>query len=258
MNTKYRNNVEIKDFWKDQVVKHGTSVEATMPDFYLKELELDAITRALIPDVDTIEIGCGNGYNLFSLKDYFSRRLVGVDYVDEMIKEASKQQKEQSRDIEFYVGDVLGDLSSFGTFTQLFTIRCLINLTSIDDQITAVENMANLLRPGGLMALIEPTIQSQNKLNNLRESAGLDAINYHWHNLYIDEEKFIDKLPKGLELIFIDRFSSTYYIASRIFNALMTSPGESPDYKSKINEVARGLPSIGDYGPHKLFLIKKK
>lgn len=250
---------KIRAFWNEKAADHGSNLAATTPDPLLKELEIDALRRALDPDRDTLEVGCGNGYNIFSLAESFSGRLVGIDYAEKMVaaaKSVHKSSPHQNR-ISFFVGDVLGDLSPLGVFPQIYLNRCLINLTTVELQIAAVENLSSMLLPGGRLALLECSQDSLDALNDLRKMADLDPISLHWHNKYLDEEVFLSRTPSSLRHISTDCFSSFYYVASRVLNAAITPPGHSPDYLSKINQISRKLPSMGDYGPHKLFLFEK-
>ena len=249
----------IRAFWNEQAETHCTGLAATTPDPLLKKLEIDALRRALDPDLDTLEVGCGNGYNILELLKTFRGQLVGVDYASAMVGAAKKALAsfDAGDRVEFYVADVLEDLEFLGKFPQIFTDRCLINLPSLDLQIQALKNLENLLLPGGRLALIECTQQSQERLNDLRGKVGLEPIPYHWHNLYLDEDEFLIRIPETLKHVGTDQFSSLYYVISRVFNAKLTPKGQEPDYLAEINQIAWELPSFGDYGPHKLFLFEK-
>lgn len=250
---------EIKAFWNEQAEKHASDLAATNPDPLAKELELEALQTALDPERRTLEAGCGNGYNLFALSSSISGELVGFDYAPEMIRAATDrlQQMATNPGISFHVANIVEDLGFLGQFDQIFTDRCLINLPSLELQLEAVANLSSLLHDGGRLVLVESTWQGQERLNSLREQAGLEPIPYHWHNLYLDEELFLRGIPSSLELVEVNNFSSLYFVASRVFNAKLTPEGEQPDYLSEINKIARTLPSFGDYGPLKLFSFRK-
>lgn len=251
----------IHEFWNGQARAHATGLAATTPDPLLKEIELAALARALDPDADTFEMGCGNGYNLLALAGgHLGGRLVGVDYASEMIAAAGRARAgHPARDrVAFAVGDALGDLAPFGTFGQVFTDRCLINLPEMGLQLQAVANLERIIRPGGRLVLLECSRQAQERLNGLRARVGLDPIPYHWHNLYLDEPPFLAGVPASLELVATDAFSSLYYLISRVFNARLTPPGRAPDYTAEINRIATRLPSVGDVGPHKIWAFRKR
>lgn len=260
MNDTEKRIEKIKEFWNQQAEKHSADLAATMPDPLAKELELQALCRVLDPALDTLEAGCGNGYNLFYFVETFSGRLVGFDYAPAMVAAANERlsQTDNGARMSFHVANVLDDLTFLGQFPQIFTDRCLINLPSLDLQIDAITNLSRILVTGGRLVLLECSLQAQQRLNGLRERVGLDPIPYHWHNLYLDESEFRRRIPASLRLIAIDNFSSLYYVISRVFNAKLTPKGQAPDYFAEINKIARQLPSMGDYGPHKVFVLEKK
>jgi SAM-dependent methyltransferase len=249
----------IREYWDEKAHKHGGGLAATTPDPLAKELEIAALKAVLDPGLDTLEVGCGNGYNLFALADMLSGKLTGVDFAPAMIAVArgSLATRPDARRFHFEVASVLDDLGSLGKVSQIFTDRCLINLTSIDEQVAALENLGRLLPVGGKLALIESTQQGQERINALRLRVGLDPIPYHWHNLYLDEAAFLKRMPRFLSHVATDNFASLYFVISRVFNAKLTAPGQAPDYMSEINRLAAALPSFGDCAPLKLFLYEK-
>ena len=249
----------IREYWEDKAHQHRENLAATTPDPLAKNLEIGALKAALDPTLDTLEIGCGNGYNLFALAETFSGALTGIDFAPAMIEVAreSAKAKSDAKRVRFEVGSVLDDLSSLGEVPQIFTDRCLINLTSLDEQVAALENLGNMLPKGGKLALVESTQQGQERINALREQVGLDPIPYHWHNLYLDELRFLERTPRTLRHLRTDNFASLYFVISRVFNAKLTPPGQAPDYLAEINRIAAALPSFGDCAPLKLFLFER-
>jgi SAM-dependent methyltransferase len=251
---------DIKEFWNGQAKKYDSSLEATTPDPLAKELELDALKNVMDKDAYTLEAGCGNGYNIFQLKEFLNGKLVGFDYSQDMV-DAANQRLLKSDDLQgrvrFLCANILDDLSFLGKFQQIYTDRCLINLLSTEQQIEAVVRLSEVLQPGGRLVLVESTRQGQEALNGLRKQIGLEEIPYHWHNFYLDEDEFLSKIPSDLRLEKAVNFSSLYFVISRVFNAKLTPEGSNPEYLSEINKIARALPSFGDFGPLKMFEFKK-
>jgi len=124
-------------------------------------------------------------------------------------------------------------------------------------QMQAVRNIANILEPGGRLIFIESTQQSQEIINEARILVGLKPIAYHWHNLYLDEERFVKEASDIVEYVKTSNFSSLYYLISRVFNASLTPPDQDPNYLSEINKLSIRLPSVGNFGPLKLFHFRK-
>lgn len=254
---------QIKEFWDQQAVKYKTSYLATVPDKFLKELEISNILK-YIPQQNkkVIDIGCGNGFSTIRFAKERKIDIVGLDYSEEMIKQAKKvlqRQKVIKGNISFTAGDVL-NLNNFqkGTFDIVISDRCLINLVSLGDQKKAIKEIWKILKKGGKYIMCEDTQEGLAKINEMRKIAGLSIIPNHWHNLYLNEKKLLPYIKRYFKILKIDNFSSLYYIASRIFNAISSKDTTKPDYLSIINETAARLHSVGDHSPLKIFYLERK
>ena len=138
------------------------------------------------------------------------------------------------------------------------TERCVINLTSAELQIKAIDNIHAALVQGGIYLMLECTKQGLDRINLCRAQIGLPLIAMPWHNLYLDEDAILPAIASGFELKEVNHFASTYYLISRTITAKLAAPGEEPNYLSPINQVAAQLPSLGDYAPHRLFVLAKR
>jgi len=255
---------QVKKYWDEQASKYGDNYLATIPDKFLKDLEIKNILKYLPSKkvVRVVDIGCGNGYSIFQMIDKLKAKFVGIDYSEEMIKNANQTLKEinkkNQKRVSFLQGNVLELPFVDKSFEIAVSDRCLINLTSLTDQKKALREIARILKKGGLYIMCEDTQEGLVNLNKLRLLANLGVIGNRWHNLYLNEKKISKEIKKYFKVLTVDNFSSLYYIASRIFNAVSASDPASPDYLSVINKVAAELPAVGDYGPLKIFLLQKK
>lgn len=254
---------KIRSYWDQQATELGEDLHATTPDAILRNMEIRAISDRLTEDGLLVDIGCGNGYSTLQFALGRKGETVGIDYSEEMIK-AARSALQKSQDpattlIRFEVGDVLSLPFATGEVHTATSDRCLINLTSVEDQKEAISEIHRVLRPGGLYLMCECTQQGLSSLNRLRGCVSLPEINTRWHNLYLDETEILPFCQELFEPEGVDNFSSTYYLASRIFNGkLAEMAGENPRYDHPINEIASRLPAVGDYGPVKLFLLRKR
>jgi SAM-dependent methyltransferase len=254
---------EIKNFWNTQSDKYRDSYLATTPDFYSHQREMATLLEYLQDDIDVLEYGCGNGivsrelFKTFNFNSY-----LGIDYSPGMITQSKIDFAKdghclKSTNCKYDVGDVRKHRSDH-LVDYVFTDRCLINLKDHADQIKAVQNIHSNLKKDGIFLMMECSKKSLECINVVREKFDLEKINEHWHNCYIDEERFLHDIQKYFSLQKVDSFNSTYFLISRILNALITDESGKIDYRSEINRLAANLPPAGDYAPLKLFVLKKR
>lgn len=244
------------DFWNSRA-KLGHIAGSN--DFMLKNLELQILLKKIPENSSVLDIGCGNGYALVKLAKEKNCQGIGVDFSEEMIKEAEKLSKEnnQQSKIKFIVGDIR-KIGKIGVFDYAFSERCLGNLSNTDEQHKAFLNIMSNIKSGGYYLMIEDSINALNRINELRRILGLYKIEQPWYNHFLNEE-FV-KTWQNNEVILLKEipFSSTYYFLSRaIYAKLAMDKNEELKYDSEINNIACQLPPIGDFGPTRMWVWKK-
>ena len=242
---------KIKNYWDEQANEHGQSSMATVPDQYAKDLEVENILPYLTGKV--LDVGCGNGYST-AIYAQGNIKITGMDYSERMIDVANIRDTPAT----FLVGDVTNIPFRDGTFDTVTTDRCLINLSTREQQALAVKELCRVLKPGGCYVMCENTERGLDNLNSVRELAGLGKIETRWHNMYLDEQHILGVIEELFIVREIKSFASFYYLASRVINA---GVNKNPRYDSDINRVAAKVSShvdAGDYGPVKLFILEKK
>jgi ubiquinone/menaquinone biosynthesis C-methylase UbiE len=253
---------KILDFWNDQA-KFGEM--AGTKDLIAKQLEMKAIASYVKDGMRILDFGCGNGLTAFYLyKQFQSLQILGIDFSEEMIKEADKLFEGQINYV-FLVGDVgyLNYLKSQGTqFDLIYTERTLINLKSWEEQKEAIEILCSLLAPNGKYIMCENSQDGLDEINEFRKTIDLPYIEKPWHNLYFKDNQ-INKLnyegAKGFYLSEINYYSSTYYFLSRIMNAWFYHDMETePQYNSDINQLALKLPALKQFGQGRIWVWVKK
>jgi ubiquinone/menaquinone biosynthesis C-methylase UbiE len=253
------NKNQILNYWNQQAVEYKQSYLATNPDLISNQLEINEMLKYLHENQDVLNIGCGNGHKDF---EYCKRRkinLKSIDFSGEMInvaKEASKDIKELEGKVSFEVGDVL-NLNKDKKYDIVMTNRCLINLQNDEEHKKAIDNIYDILKPNGIFLMMECTKQGLKKISDARKSFDLEPITERWHNYYIDEDAIIPYIESKFTTLEVNNFNSTYFLISRTINALVTSEDNKIDYLSDINKLSAKLPSLGDYAPLKLFIIRK-
>lgn len=261
-NKNLKERAEVRSYWDNQAREKGNDPLATTNDRILRDLEIEA-TLKYIPHkkVKILDVGCGNGFNIFAFAKERSATFVGVDFSEEMVraaKSAMMKEKNLKGSISFQTGDVLNLPFADKAFDIVVTGRCLVNMVSLNDQKKALVEIARVLKKGGKAILCEGSKQGMAQMNMLRKAAGLPEVLSHWHNIYLDEDKIVPFAKKNFYVRAIDCFSSTYFIASRIFNAVAAKDPSKPDYLSIINRTAAKLPAIGEHGSLKIYYLEKK
>lgn len=260
------NKLNIKKYWEDQAKNFKESPLATAPDVYYRNLEIDRIIGYLKNNKSVLDIGCGNGYSTLKFaKIFFYANFLGIDYSEEMIKFAERtllSEKALKGRVKFDVGNVMS-LSSYAPtrkkFDYIVSERCLINLLNWEEQKKALLEMKKVLKKNGKIILCENTQEGLVRLNKLRQKLGLFSIKVRWHNYYLPEKKFLNFAKKHFVIKEVNNIGSLYYIISRVVYAkLCDLENKKPEYLHQINKIASQLPSIGNYSPNFIFVLKNK
>jgi len=231
-------------------------------DFNLKKLEVETFCRELqdIEFSSILDVGCGAGETLNDIQSSFPGTLyAGIDIAENMI-ELAKERYGNNR-FRFKV-DSLPNMSTVEEkFDVVISERSLINLESVEEQLSSIKRISDFLRPGGIYLMIENFNSGLNNINEVRKNMRLNEISPPWFNLYF-EDNFIDQVEMStcLRVKKESFFASTYYFLSRgIYARIAEDRNETPQYDSEINLVSINydLPEIGDFCPTKLIVWEK-
>jgi ubiquinone/menaquinone biosynthesis C-methylase UbiE len=251
---------KIQDFWKKQAVRFRTSPDASWGDLLMKR-EVKVISGHLKDGDVVLDAGCANGSSSVRYVTVKHITLLGIDYIPQMITYAENARtqlpKQAAARIGFKTGNVLSLRLKDNLYDVIISTRCICNLTSWSDQRKALLEFYRVLRPGGVLLLSEPVIQGLERLNAVGKSYGLKPLSAPWHNLYVDENRLLSFSRKRFQ-VSIDNFSSSYYFLSRIlYRKLMGDDASRLKRDSWFNSVGILLPSIGDIGVQRLYVMKK-
>ncbi len=259
---------KIKSFWNDQAKKFGGSDLATAPDTYYRQLEIQRILGYLKDWTKVLDVGCGNGFSTIKFAEQLPHsELIGLDYSEGLLHFARKnlalQKPSIKRRLEFIEGDVLALDQIPGLrnekFDYIVSERCLINLVNWQRQRQALLFLKKFLKKNGLIILCENTQEGLANLNQLRRKFNLPDIKVRWHNYYMPQKKFLAFAEKNFIVEEVNNIGSLYYIISRVVYAkLCVLKHQEPKYLHPINQIASQLPSLGEYSPNYIFLLKNK
>ncbi|MGL5099224.1 MAG: class I SAM-dependent methyltransferase [Fusobacteriaceae bacterium] len=271
------NLIQIHEHWKNWAVTYGTELRATTKTGTAKLIELAELAKTIsslkesLPiNANILEIGCGNGHNLFSLYEVFPEyKYEGVDFIDEMI--SSAEQLRQSKLIEkesinFSVGNVLNLECLSEQYDLIFTVRCLINLNTDILQMNAIANIAGKIKLGGYILMLENSTGSYSRQNYLRTLGGLEKREPAEFNHFMNEELVNNQLNSlGFFKVKSNCFSTLHDVVLYVLLPMIN--GGKVDYENPIVEAAAKLSSaltengdemLGDYGQNRLYLYRKQ
>ena len=107
--------------------------------------------------------------------------------------------------------------------------------------------------------MIENFNEGQNSFNNLRKEFSLPEIPIRDHNFFFNYNQTLNFMKNFFDVIYDINISSTYYLVSRIiYSSICKVKGEVADYSDIHHELASKLPFLGNFGPTRAIIFKKK
>jgi len=251
---------EIRKYWEDRAAE-DSSAQSTTQDFYLREIEFNALHERIqkySPDF-VADIGCGDGRTTARLANNFMNvSFTGFDYSSFMIENArSVLISGESPNIDFRQLDICEGLKD--SFNLIYTTRCLINLPSWGLQKVAINNIHKALRVGGVYLMVENFIEGHDNFNKVRRDFGLPEIPLRVHNFFFHRQRLLDYVDGLFEVEEEINISSSYYLVSRVvYSKICAETGKQPDYFDDHHRFAAALPFCGEFGPVRLICLKKR
>ena len=221
--------------------------KTTASDFHLRELEIDTGASYMADGMKVLDVGCGLGYAPVQYASRFAVAACGIDYSANMIEGASqllsKSTAKMKGSVEFKHASVLELPFPDATFDVITSSRCLMALLEWPLQQSALREIHRVLKPGGVLVLMEGTFDGLDKLNDMRERFGLEKIaadgRERLFTLKFDEKQLLDFCQPLYVHERTQRFGM-YYFLTRVVQPLLVAP-DRPSYSHKLNEVAREI-----------------
>jgi SAM-dependent methyltransferase len=246
-------------YWNDRAVTEPDLAKVNMPDTVQRDLELKFVLKHLWSTAIMVEIGCGNGYASQQLRSRVSY-VDGFDYAENMIARARRAYGETNN--RFFHDDVLDPKNTKPSYDIALCVRVLMNLRNLDEQKTAIGNIAKMLCPGGRLILIEGFRDGFDALTGFREMIGLPPVVPAKHNFY---SYLADVMPSLNEQFLIEQMWHTglYDFLTRIvFPCLVgaenaTEPG---DFHCKIEPIvqASDVPEMARFARVHGFVLARR
>lgn len=240
----------------------------TASDFQLRELEIDTAAGYMRDGQRTLDVGCGLGYAVIQYAGRARVEAHGIDYAENMIAGANelfqREKPSLKGTVSFQHASVLELPFPDGHFDVVSSSRCLMALLDWNLQKNALLEISRVLKPGGLLVLMEGTFEGLERLNQARTRFGLDPIAADGRDrlitLKFHEKELLDYCQQHYALERIQRFGM-YYFLTRIVQPLLVAP-EPPRYDHKLNDVARQIakvyPDFEELGHLVAFILSKR
>jgi ubiquinone/menaquinone biosynthesis C-methylase UbiE len=227
---------------------------ATSPDFNLRELEIDFIIENIPRQKDRpkiLDVGCGNGYTDIRIAQEMFCDVIGLDFSQKMVEGAKYLRDKYSDSLVgnpwFYLEDCTEPFPwSDNHFDVVISERLVHNLPSREIQKRTLKEIHRVLMKGGVYIMVEGTLDGLKRLNNFRETVGLEPIlnrkKSNVMSLKLEDDETEEYLSQYFSIVRRHDFGM-YYLISRVIHPLLVSPDE-PTFDADINLIARKIASL--------------
>ena len=250
---------DIQKLYSSEAAKHKVAGTSTIQDMRTREMEVAAVALYLRDKQHALEVGCGNGYVASRLVTQFDIDLEAFDFSPALIGFAQQQDLSAARGrASFAVGDILS-YAKQDAFDLVFSVRCLQNLVSWEDQKRGLRNVVAALKVGGEYIMEECFWTGLNNLNEARAELALDPIPESWHNNFFHEPETISFMESiGCRYVDQNPFLSGYYFGSRVLLPALAPKGKKITSGSRLNDYFAHLPPAGDFCPMKILRFRRE
>jgi len=256
---------QVREFWRLQAVEHGQSSAASWSDTPVIDLEIRNISNYLSDGDEVLDVGCANGYSTMHYANARGIRVLGLDYIPEMIEQAGRRLTSGPKlkgTPSFRVGNITALDLDDGVFDKVIVTRVIINLGEWTNQLRGIMECVRVLKPGGLLLMSEATLQGWRRMNSFRREWNLPDIQMPPFNNYLNEERLLAETAGVLDAVDVVNFASTYFVGTRVLKPLLIRAlnidVDVADPNLNWNHWFSQLPAAGDYGTQKLFVLRKR
>jgi ubiquinone/menaquinone biosynthesis C-methylase UbiE len=242
--------------------------KTTASDFQLRELEIDTAGGYMADGQRTLDVGCGLGYAVVQYAGRFRVEAHGIDYAENMIAGAKELLARDPPTLKgtasFTRASVLDLPFPDGHFDVVSSSRCLMALLDWELQKKGLKEIHRVLKPGGILVLMEGTFEGLDRLNSVRAAFGLEPIAPDGRDRLMTlkfQERELEEFCRPYYALERTQRFGMYYFLTRVVQPLLVAP-EKPRYDHKLNEVARRIarvfPNYGDMGHLVAFAFAKR
>jgi ubiquinone/menaquinone biosynthesis C-methylase UbiE len=219
----------------------------TASDFQLREIEIDTAAGYMRDGIVTLDVGCGLGYAATSYARRFNLESHGIDYSENMIAGGKELLQQAPPEIAARVhlrhASVMELPFPDAHFDVVTSHRCLMALLDWEKQKAALREIHRVLKPGGVLVLLEGTFEGLDRLNAARGHAGLEPIAPDGRDRLITLKFHEPELLAYCKPFYVHEHThrfGMYYFLTRVVQPLLVAP-DKPTYDHKLNLVAREI-----------------
>lgn len=238
---------DVQEFWRAaaEAPIDGDGLRPTARDPFLQDA-LETLIEQRLDGGSLIDVGCGDGLSTLRFADRVDS-VLGVDYVDGFVDLARRNADEQGKsDVRFEQADVL-DLArvreDHGQFDNAVTIRCLINVATPENQAQGLAEIAQCIKPGGLLFISEGWLEGIEGITRRRDTVGLPEMEITSYNILMPRAYFEREAEKHFTIE--DYLPLGFYLfTSRVLMPSFVAP-ERPQHLHPLNRKACDLQLLG-------------
>jgi len=241
-------STKLKEIYEN--IAETLDYRTTASDYQLRELEIDTGSDFIADGMVVLDVGCGLGYAATQYVQRADIEMHAIDYAENMIEGAhdllDKNYPELKDRINFQHASVTDLPYESNTFDVVTSSRCLMALLDWELQKDALVEINRVLKPGGVLVLMEGTLDGLDRLNEAREKVDLDAIAADGRDRLITRKFVESELLDFVQPYYVHedtRRFGLYYFLTRVVQPLLVAP-DKPSYDHKINDVARQLSGL--------------
>ena len=254
-------NNHIKEYWEKQGENFKQSHIASWGDNFAIDLEIKNISNFINEGDKVLDIGCANGYSTFFYLKKEPKHITGIDFSENMIKNARNRAKELEVEskVKFELGDIRELDFDNNTFDLSYTTRVLINLPTWEEQKKGIDESIRVIKKGGKIIFSEAFYEPLGLLNSLRQLVKLSPLYEHDFNRYLKKKRLENYLEKNGYKFKCIEISSIYYLGSRFLRELVTNPSDYEGFSNPINKIFFDIEkeySGGGFGIQQFYIIQ--
>jgi ubiquinone/menaquinone biosynthesis C-methylase UbiE len=226
--------------WNQRAQSVARDVEVNIMDIFQRELEYEYICKHLTPQMNILEIGCGNGFSTERFRA-IAKHVDAFDYAESMIDRAKERVGEKNN--RFFTDNVLAPQNVSAQYDAVICVRVLINLRNLEEQHLALTNMSRWVKPGGLLILAEGYTEGFEALSKQREKLGMPPVVPAAINRYYPKEQVVSVIGPDFKLTEEFHLGAYDYLTRVVYPQIVgpTEAKPNTNFSEKCAELARAF-----------------